>query len=120
MLYEVITDEDRQVYYQIARQTSVILQNISLLNETRRRLKEVDLLLDFSRQISGLPPGEIVKALLDSALRVIQPAAHAGVVLLWDETTTNVITSYSIHYTKLYDSLQTSSDHFLVYGSNRK
>ena len=84
------TDEDRQVYYQIARQTSVILQNISLLNETRRRLKEVDLLLDFSRQISGLPPGEIVKALLDSALRVIQPAAHAGVVLLWDETTTKL------------------------------
>jgi len=85
------TDEDRQVYYQIARQTSVILQNISLLNETRRRLKEVDLLLDFSRQISGLPPDEIVKALLDSARRVIQPAAHAGVVLLWDETTTRLV-----------------------------
>lgn len=79
------TDEDRQVYYQIARQTSVILQNISLLSETRRRLQEVDLLLDFSRQISGLTPGEIVKALLESARRVIQPTAHAGVVLLWDE-----------------------------------
>jgi GAF domain-containing protein/nitrogen-specific signal transduction histidine kinase len=81
------TDEDRQVYYQIARQTSVILQNISLLSETRRRLQEVDLLLDFSRQISGLTPNEIVTALLESARRVIQPAAHAGVVLLWDETT---------------------------------
>jgi PAS domain S-box-containing protein len=81
------TDEDRQVYYQIARQTSVILQNISLLSETRRRLQEVDLLLDFSRQISGLSPDEIVKALLESARRVIQPAAHAGVVLLWDENT---------------------------------
>jgi PAS domain S-box-containing protein len=79
------TDEDRQVYYQIARQTSVILQNISLLSETRRRLQEVDLLLDFSRQISGLTPDEIVTALLESARRVIQPAAHAGVVLLWDE-----------------------------------
>jgi GAF domain-containing protein len=81
------TDEDRQVYYQIARQTSVILQNISLLSETRRRLQEVDLLLDFSRQISGLTPNEIIKALLESARRVIQPAAHAGVVLLWDENT---------------------------------
>jgi len=79
------TDEDRQVYFQISRQTSVILQNLSLLNETRRRLQEVDLLLDFSRQISGLTPNEIVKALLDSARRVIQPSAHAGVVLLWDE-----------------------------------
>jgi len=59
----VFTDEDRQVYYQIARQTSVILQNISLLNETRRRLQEVDLLLDFSRRISGLSPYDIIKAL---------------------------------------------------------
>ena len=85
------TDEDRQVYYQIARQTSVILQNISLLSETRRRLQEVDLLLDFSRQISGLTPDEIVKALLESARRVIHPAAHAGVVLLWDENTSQLI-----------------------------
>lgn len=79
------TAEDRQVYHQIVRQTSVILQNISLLSETRRRLQEVDLLLDFSRQISGLPPDEIVTALLESAHRVIQPATHAGVVLLWDK-----------------------------------
>ena len=92
------TDEDRQVYYQIARQTSVILQNISLLSETRRRLQEVDLLLDFSRQISGLPPDEIVKALLDSARRVIQPAAHAGVVLLWNETTSQLIPRASAGY----------------------
>ncbi len=85
------TDEDQQVYYQIARQTSLILQNISLLNETRRRLQEVDLLLDFSRQIGGLSPEEIVQALLESARRVIQPAAHAGAVLLWDEDTARLI-----------------------------
>lgn len=78
-----LTDEDRQVYYQIARQTAVVLQNISLLGETRRRLQEVDLLLDFSRQLSGLNPDTIVRALLDSARRVL-PAAHAGSVLLWD------------------------------------
>ncbi len=78
-----LTDEDRQVYYQIARQTGVVLQNISLLGETRRRLQEVDLLLDFSRQLSGLNPDNIVRALLDSARRVIS-AAHAGSVLLWD------------------------------------
>ncbi len=51
--------------------------------ETRRRLQEVDLLLDFSRQLSGLNPDNIVRALLDSARRVIS-AAHAGSVLLWD------------------------------------
>ena len=56
----VLTEEDRQVYVQISRQASVVLQNISLLNETRRRLHEVNILLEFSRQLSGLDPGQIV------------------------------------------------------------
>ena len=80
------TDEDLQVYHQIARQTSVILQNISLLNETRRRLQEVNLLLDFSRQLRGLDTDRIVKSLLDSARKALS-MAHAGVVLIWDEHT---------------------------------
>jgi GAF domain-containing protein len=78
------TPEDLQVYHQIARQTSVILQNISLLNETRRRLQEVNLLLDFSRQLRGLDAEKIVRSLLDSARRALT-VAHAGVVLIWDE-----------------------------------
>ncbi|HXD10121.1 MAG TPA: GAF domain-containing protein [Anaerolineales bacterium] len=78
------TSEDLQVYHQIARQTSVILQNISLLNETRRRLQEVNLLLDFSRQLRGLDADHIVRALLDSARRALS-VAHAGTVLIWDE-----------------------------------
>ena len=78
------TDDDLQVYHQIARQTSVILQNLSLLNETRRRLQEVNLLLDFSRQLRGLDSDRIVRALLESARRALY-AAHAGVVLVWDE-----------------------------------
>jgi GAF domain-containing protein/sensor histidine kinase regulating citrate/malate metabolism len=80
-----LTEEDQQVYHQISRQTSVILQNIRLLNETRRRLQEVDLLLDFSRQLSKLDPTGIVKTLLDSARYVLPKTAHAGMVLLWDE-----------------------------------
>lgn len=80
------TEEDFQVYHQIARQTSVILQNISLLNETRRRLQEVNLLLDFSRQLRGLDSDRIVKSLLESARKALQ-SAHAGVVLIWDEHT---------------------------------
>jgi GAF domain-containing protein/nitrogen-specific signal transduction histidine kinase len=77
------TDEDRQVYFQISQQTSLILQNISLLNQTRRRLDEVNLLLDFSRQLSGLNPDAMVSSLLDSARRVIQNA-HAGAVFIWN------------------------------------
>ena len=84
------TDEDLQVYHQIGRQTSVILQNISLLNETRKRLQEVNLLLDFSRQLRGLDSERIVRALLDSARRAL-PAAHAGVVLIWDEQTSQLL-----------------------------
>jgi PAS domain S-box-containing protein len=79
-----ITEEDRQVYFQIARQASVVLQNISLLNETRRRLQEVNLLLEFSRRLGGLDPNQMTRALLESGRRVIQ-AAHAGIVLLWNE-----------------------------------
>jgi len=79
----VFTDEDRQVYLQISQQTSLILQNISLLNQTRRRLDEVNLLLDFSRQLSGLDPDAMVNSLLESSRRVIQNA-HAGAVLVWN------------------------------------
>lgn len=86
----LFTDEDLQVYYQIARQTSVILQNISLLNETRRRLQEVNLLLDFSRQLRGMDSERIVRALLDSARRALY-AAHAGVVLIWDEHSSQLL-----------------------------
>ncbi len=78
------TSEDLQVYHQIGRQTSVIMQNISLLSETRRRLQEVNLLLDFSRQLRGLDSERIVRSLLESARRAL-PSAHAGVVLIWDE-----------------------------------
>ncbi|HLF74565.1 MAG TPA: GAF domain-containing protein [Anaerolineales bacterium] len=77
------TDEDLQVYHQIARQTSLILQNISLLNETRRRLQEVNLLLDFSRQLRDLDSENIVQSLLESARRALS-SAHAGAVLVWD------------------------------------
>lgn len=77
------TDEDRQVYTQVSQQTSLILQNISLLNQTRRRLEEVNLLLDFSRQLAGMDADTVTRSLLDSARRVIKNA-HAGAVLLWD------------------------------------
>lgn len=84
------TAEDLQVYHQIARQTSVILQNISLLNETRRRLQEVNLLLDFSRQLRGLDADHIVRSLLESARRALG-SAHAGVVLIWDEHASQLV-----------------------------
>jgi PAS domain S-box-containing protein len=89
--------EDRKVYFQISKQISIILQNISLLNETRQRLQEVNLLLDFSRRLSGLNPMEILQSLLDSALRVVNPA-HAGVVLAWDSHSELLVPSAAANY----------------------
>jgi len=80
------TEEDHQVYLQISQQTSLILQNISLLNQTRRRLDEVNLLLDFSRQLTAMEPEAIIKSLLDSSRKVL-PNAHAGAVLIWNPKT---------------------------------
>ncbi len=92
-----LTEEDQQVYLQISRQVSIILQNINLLAETRRRLREVNLLLDFSRQLSGLEPESVVNALLDSALRVVT-GAHAGMVLIWDAAQARLVTKAARHY----------------------
>lgn len=78
-----LSDEDRQVYSQVSKQVSIILQNINLLTETRQRLQEVNLLLDFSRHLTGLNPHDILKSLLESALHVVSPA-HAGVVFTWE------------------------------------
>lgn len=78
-----LTDEDRQIYYQISRQVSIILQDIRLLTETRRRLNEVNLLLEFSLQLSGLDADGIIKSLLENAKRVVT-AGHAGVVFMLD------------------------------------
>jgi PAS domain S-box-containing protein len=78
-----LSTEDRQVYSQVSKQVSVILQNINLLTETRQRLQEVNLLLDFSRHLSGLNSREILKSLLENALKVVSPA-QAGVVFVWE------------------------------------
>ncbi len=93
----LLTEEDRQVYFQIARQASVILQNIDLLNQTRQRLGEVNLLLDFSRRLRGLGPDGILKALLESALHAIK-TAHAGVVLLWNDSSKRLEPKAALRY----------------------
>lgn len=78
-----LTEEDRQVYEQISRQVSIILQDISLLTETRRRLREVNTLLEFSNELSALDAEGMLKVLLDNSLKVIT-TAHAGIVFLLD------------------------------------
>ena len=76
--------EDDQVFGQLSRQVSVGAQNLELLKETRRRLREVNLLLEFTRKIDVMDLEGILRTLTENALQAL-PAAQAGWVALWDE-----------------------------------
>lgn len=78
------TNEDRQLFDLMVRQTAIALQNLSLQETTSRRLKEVNLLLDFSRQLGSLDPASILNTLVDSALGLI-PTAQMALVALWND-----------------------------------
>ncbi|MBI4926151.1 MAG: GAF domain-containing protein, partial [Anaerolineae bacterium] len=73
----VISEEDRQIFEQLARQVSTGLQNLRLLTETRRRLEEVNLLLGFSRKLGSLEAESILNVLLES-VREVLPNVQAG------------------------------------------
>ncbi|MBN2503593.1 MAG: GAF domain-containing protein [Anaerolineales bacterium] len=90
--------EDEQIYELIGNQVAIALQNLNLLTETRRRLREVNMLLDFSRQLGTLDPDQILSTLIESALRVMSNA-HAGVVLLWDPEYGALVPSSATGYT---------------------
>jgi len=77
------TVQDEQLFSLLTRQVTIAIQNLGLLEETQRRLREVNLLLDFSRQIGSLDTESILNALVDSALHVV-PAANTALVVLWD------------------------------------
>lgn len=78
------TAEDEHLFALLARQVAIALQNQRLLSETNRRLREVNLLLDFSRQLGSLDPIEILYTLSESVLRII-PACDACMIALWDQ-----------------------------------
>ena len=77
-----ITSEDEQLFGLMTRQVAITLENLHLLTETNLRLMEVNLLLEFSRQLGSLDPISILQTLVNSALQFI-PVAHAGMVALW-------------------------------------
>ncbi len=104
------TDEDRTVFEQMARQASVVLQNMSLLAGTRSRLHEVNVLLDFSRRLTGLDSPEIVAALLESARNAVA-AAQAGVVLMWNAQEAMLAPSASAGYADDQGMLSVSYRH---------
>lgn len=104
-----ITKEDEQVYVLIANQVSITLQNLQLLTETRRRLGEVNLLLDFSSQLGSLDPAEILSTLVNSIRRVL-PHAHGVRILLWNKETQTLHTEAAAGYNE-NDTLAQISQH---------
>ncbi len=78
------TPEDEQLFTLLARLAAIRLQNAGLLSQTSQRLDEVNLLLDFSRQLGSLDPAHILHTLVESAHRLL-PQAEACMVALWDQ-----------------------------------
>ena len=74
--------EDHQIYAQLSRQVSLGAQNLDLLSETRRRLREMDLLLEFTRKLGLLDPRGILLTLVETVLEVLPNADAAWVGVL--------------------------------------
>jgi PAS domain S-box-containing protein len=98
-------EEDRRVFTQLAYQVSIALQNLHLLNETRRRLREVDLVLHFSRKLGSLQPGEILTTLVENVAQVL-PRVQAGWVGLWDDKQLSIIPQAAVGYASNTDILE--------------
>ena len=77
------TPEDEQSFTLLSRLVAITLQNLNLLTEISQHLAEVNLLLDFNRQLSNLEPDRILQTLVESALHII-PNAQASLAAIWD------------------------------------
>ncbi len=73
--------DDEQLFSLLARQTATALNNLTLLTETSQRLREVYLLLEFSRQLGSLEPERVLRLLVESALEIVQPAQACAAVM---------------------------------------
>jgi len=78
----VFSEEDYRVFRQVADQVGTSLQNLRLLTETKRRLDEVNLLLEFSRSLGSLEPESILTTLVENVRKVLPQAqaAWAGMI----------------------------------------
>ncbi|MFN2298030.1 MAG: GAF domain-containing protein [Anaerolineales bacterium] len=74
---------DEELFQLLGEQVAVYLENARLLEDARRRLHEGDVLLEFSRQVSGLDAPLILQSLVDQTRNAI-PEAEGTMVALWD------------------------------------
>ncbi|WP_299025310.1 GAF domain-containing protein [uncultured Thermanaerothrix sp.] len=102
--------EDLAFYTQLAHQISTSLQNLELLEATRRRLREVNLLLEYSRKLGSLSEADLLRALCETALEVI-PEAEAAWVALLDPRRGRLVPRAAQGY---FDEASLAATHFAV------
>ncbi|HUF38912.1 MAG TPA: GAF domain-containing protein [Anaerolineales bacterium] len=91
------TENDLAVFGLLGRQIASTLRNLELLNRTEERLREVDVLLDFSRRLGSLDTGEIIRALAENARQVAR-TTQAVLVALWDENRSCLVPAFVSGY----------------------
>jgi PAS domain S-box-containing protein len=74
---------DEDLFQLLGGQVAVYLENARLLEETHRRLHEGNVLLEFSRQVSGLDVPRILQSLVDETRNAV-PEAEGAMAALWD------------------------------------
>ncbi|MCI0520213.1 MAG: GAF domain-containing protein [Chloroflexi bacterium] len=92
------TPEDEQIFAQLAQQIAATLQNLQLLTQTSQNLAEVNLLLEFNRQLGGLDQASLMRMLAEGAIQVA-PSAQACMVALWDSARQALIPQSAVGYT---------------------
>ncbi len=92
------SENDHQFFELLSQQTSIAINNIKIITETAHHLQEVNLLLDFSRQLGTLEPTRILRALLESAMQVADNS-QAGFVALYDQNQDSLVPQVAAGYT---------------------
>ncbi len=98
-------DDDEKLYTLLAKQVAMALQNLNLLDEARRRLRESNMLMDFSRQLGGLDPVGILPALAANSLQVV-PSARAAMVAMWNPRTGLLQPEAAVGYSNMESLVQ--------------
>ena len=94
------SENDSRLFELLSRQTSIAINNLNILSETAHHLQEVNLLLDFTRQLGILEPTLILRTLLNSAMQVAE-TAQAGFVALYDQNQAALIPQTATGYTNI-------------------
>jgi PAS domain S-box-containing protein len=74
---------DEDLFQLLGEQVAIYLENARLLEETRRRLHEGNILLEFSREVSALDVPSILQSLVDETRNAV-PEAEGAMAALWD------------------------------------